>query len=56
MIGKFLFWLFDSENDDLNTLCRRQLKLLNDDPSVQRFFSMLKERDLDRETKRDINQ
>lgn len=42
MINKLLYWLFDSENEDLNSLCRYQIKSLSLDPSVIEYFKILK--------------
>ena len=41
MMKRFLYWLFDSENEDLNSQIRFQIELLDSDPIIQEFFKKL---------------
>lgn len=41
MLKKFFYYLFDSENEDLNSQCRHQMKILDSNQSVIEFFKLL---------------
>ena len=41
MIKKIIYYLFDSENKYLNSLAKRQLKMLDEQQHVKDYFRLL---------------